>query len=307
MLKSFSLKILLCLVLLGLWALPVFGQGKTGWAVGGSKKIDGDTIAIFLKPVLIGCWMLNSVMFDSDGSLRYKLLLKKPFSQNPSLELSPMSSKKRYKYNFYPVANGYEVILADSAMTRPESAYFTFSLGYEGSIRVTGVDDGVNKFFVDNEYDVVRKQIKHIDYMREDFPDTFFPFTITGGFCDLLLDTLNTFDKILILSSEFPPPLSGLDSLSEQVGEIFSICAYPSVSNLKGLGNILVIGYAHSDLKKNPESCLRIFKWNEAYNQWECIGGDVSGEHGVVVAHIQSLGIYGVFTTSLSCDDTIGN
>jgi hypothetical protein len=241
---------------------------------------DGDSVEVVLRTVQGDYHMINGGEFEAGNSFSYNLRLNRSFSQNPSLEFySP--SGQIYNYIFSPVTNGYEVSISDS-------------LGSSGMFSVMAVDDSGYTFFVNNTYTIAT------------LSDSFFSPQIYGpeGACELSLDTLNTsFQKTLILSSDFPPLLNGLDSLVEQGGAVHSISAYPNISNLNGVNNYLVIRYSDIDLKNSPETNLKIFKWREASNQWEWMGGVVDTMRNEVTSPIQSLGIYAAFTTSLMRGD----
>ena len=237
---------------------------------------NGNTIVAILRAIKGNYLMLNSGWFQGENSFRYSLQVNKSFSQNPSLELyNPYN--QMYTYVFSPVTEGYESIVGNS-------------LGSDGMFSVIAVDDSAYTFFVNNRYTVT-------PVLDSSFvPEIYGP----QGSCILNLDEDNSsLHKILILSSDFPPLLNGLDSLVEQGGEVHSISAYPNLSSLAGVNNYIVIKYQDVDLKSSSETSLKIFKWNETSNKWEFIGGTVDTTGNEVVCSIHSLGIYAAFTTAL--------
>lgn len=56
--------------------------------------------------------------------------------------------------------------------------------------------------------------------------------------------------------------MNGLEPDVEKGGAIHSISTYPKIAEVNG-NNYITIRYADSDLKKNSESNLRIFKWSD--------------------------------------------
>ncbi|KPL02784.1 MAG: hypothetical protein AMJ90_04845 [candidate division Zixibacteria bacterium SM23_73_2] len=245
---------------------------------------DGDTIEAVLRTVKGHYLMLNRGWFDDENSFGYDLRTNVSFSQDPDLEFyTPYG--QMFEYEFSPVSNGYQVTVTDS-------------LSSNGIFSVIAVDDSGYVFFVNNGYTVTR------------FSDSLFIPDIYAhqGALNLHLDELNTsFQKIAILSSDFPPLLNGLDSLAEQGGGVHSISAYPDISSLSGEDNYAVIRYADTDLKNNPEASLKIFKWSQSSSRWECIGGAVDTIRNEIVVSVQSLGTYAAFTTSVMCGDVNGD
>jgi hypothetical protein len=241
----------------------------------------GDSTEIILRKVQGNYKMNNRAVFEAENSFRYHLQTSKSFSQNPGLEFHP-GDGQLHNYNFAPVSGGYETIINDP-------------LGPKGLFSVIAVDDSGYSFFVNNNYTTT-----HLS-------ESLFSPQIYGpeGACELILDTLNTssFQKIVILSSDFPPLLNGLDSLVKQAGAVHSISAYPNISSLSGLNNYLLIRYSDSDLKTASESSLKIFKWNESSNQWEFVGGNVDTTKNEVMECINGLGTYTLFATALMRGD----
>jgi hypothetical protein len=234
---------------------------------------NGDSMIVVLRSVQGNYKMNNGGLFESENHFTYNLRVNRFFTQNPTLEFySP--SWQIYNYNFSTSLNGYEVTLDDS-------------LGSNGMFSVIAVDDSGYSFFVNNSYTVTY------------FSDSLFSSRIYGpqGACELGVDALNTsFQKIFILSSDFPPLLNDMDSLVEQGGAVHSICAYPNISSLNGLNNYLIIRYSDVDLKNSPEMSLKIFKWNETSHNWGVLCSKVDTTRNEVTAPINTLGIYGAFT-----------
>lgn len=252
----------------------------------GSYRIsaNGDTITAVLRTVKGYYQMLNSGWFESENVFRYSLQVNSSFGQNPSLELyTPY--KQMYTYNFSAVTDGYEASAGNA-------------LGSDGMFSVIALDDSAYTFFVNNRYTVTSVY------------DSLFNPEIQGPQAGCMLnlgEDNSSLQKILVLSSDFPPLLNGLDSLAEQGGGVHSISAYPNTNDLSGINNYILIRYSDSDLKNGTEASLAIFKWDENLDEWEWKGGEVDTIRNEVVAAVQSLGTYAAFTISLLRGDVNGD
>jgi hypothetical protein len=243
---------------------------------------DADSVDIFLKAVQ-GDYPLIHAISLSTGTPEYILYTSQPFSENPSLELHPDDNPVQ-TYTFQPTPTGYSVSIPDDMRNL-------------GMFTLLALDDSSSTFFVNTSYS---------------FTDSIDTSTIAqvvgpGGECDLYLDSLNSgLEKVSVLSSPYPPLRTGLDPLSEQAGEIFSLSSYPSGTLLGS--NSLIIHYADSDLRSQPEATLEIFKWNESLLAWELLcGGFIDTVRNFVGTSIDSLGVYAAFTTGYLRGDANGD
>ena len=265
----------------------LFGQGQLGKSGVSDfrnlyvSSLNGDTLDLFLRAVQ-GEYPLIFTTSLATGTLEYMLYTDQPFSANPTLELHPDDAPNQ-SYTLQPTVNGYSISVPDSTSV-------------SGMFTMLALDDSAFTFFVNTPYFLTQ------------MTDTSFLRIITGpqGGCELYLDTLNTnLEKILILSSSYPPIRTGLDPLSEQAGEVYSLSSYPGGPLLGS--NTLIIRYADSDLKTQSEATLEIFKWNESLQKWEELCGFIDTEHNIIGAAINSLGIYAAFTTGYLSGDANGS
>ena len=246
---------------------------RTSWA--------GDSLDLFLKAVE-GDYPLLYSTFLSTGTPEYVLTASNMFSSNPTVELHP-DEGTTHSYALQSTPTGYSVVIPDD-------------MGSSGRLTLLAVDDSASTFFV------------HTAYCLTEIVDTAFARVVRDlqGGCELYLDTLNSsLEKVLILSSPYPPIRTGLDPLSEQAGEIYSLSSYPSVALLGS--NRIVIHYADSDVDSQFEATLEIFKWNENLQKWQELCGFIDTDNNIVGASINSLGIYGAFTTGYLRGDANGS
>jgi hypothetical protein len=271
---------------LGSSAIVIEGKGKRGWLFGEGQigksglssfqntyrsSLDGDSLDLFLRAV-IGDYPLIHATSLSTGTPEYVLYASRLFSANPTLELRSDGNPAQI-YTLQATPTGYSVSIPDE-------------IGISGMFTSLALDDSAYTFFVNTPYCLTQ------------IVDTAFAGILIGpqGGCKLYLDNLNSsLEKILILSSPYPPIRIGLDPLSEQAGEVYSLSSYPSGSLLGS--NSLIIRYADSDLHTQSEATLGVFKWNETLQMWESLCGFVDTLNNVVGASINSLGVYAAFTT----------
>ncbi len=244
----------------------------------------GDSAHIVLLPVEGDFRMNNRCTFTAEDAVNYRLAVNSPFAENPALELYTPSGTV-YSYGLSPVTGGYETGVGDP-------------LESDGIFTVTAVDDSGHTFFVNNSYTITV------------LPDTLYVGDIYGpeAGCVLTLDSLNTsVEKVIVLSSFYPPLLDGLDDPVIQGGAVHSIAAYPDMTPLAGEDNHLVIRYSDDDTNGNPETDLKVFRWDESLGRWEFVGGHVDTILNEVVTCIHGLGMYALFTTSAIRGDADGN
>ena len=276
--------------------IVIVGKGEEEWLFGEGElpksgvsrfanayrtSLDGDSLDLFLRAV-VGNYPLIYGTSLSTGTPEYILTTTQPFSANPTLELHP-DDYPDHNYTMNPNPTGYSSSIPDS-------------MGSSGMFSLLALDDSSYTFFVNTPYSFTQ------------IIDTSFIDVVIGpqGGCELHLDNLNTnLEKILILSSSYPPIRTGLDPESEQGGEIYSLSSYPSVALLGS--NNLIIRYADSDLLTQSEATLEVFKWNESLQKWEELCGFIDTENNIIGANINSLGIYGAFTAGYLRGDANGS
>jgi len=265
-----------------LYGEGVLGKsGVSGFHNRYRTSLDGDTLNISLVQVH-GSYPLIYTTSLSTGEPEFIIYTVQPFSDNPSLELHPDENPEQI-YTLQPTPTGYSTSISDS-------------MGNLGRFTLLASDDSAYTFFVNTPYCLT------------EMDDTTFPDEITGphGGCELHLDTLNSsLQKVIILSSSYPPIRTGLPPESEQAGEIYSLSSYPGIALLGS--NTLILHYKENDLQTQPEATLEVFKWDEDLQTWEELCGFLDTEHNIIGANINSLGIYGAFTVGYLRGDANGS
>ena len=95
---------------------------------------------------------------------------------------------------------------------------------------------------------------------------------------------------------------TGIDPAALQAGDVHSLSIYPN--NVLTGENSFTIRYDDDDITGgtaafSDQSSIRIFRWNDAAQQWEIIGGEVDTAHNEVTALLTQTGTYAAFTTEL--------
>jgi len=185
---------------------------------------------------------------------------------------------------------------ASSSVTGGYEASIADTLGNSGMIRVLARDNAAHDFFFTSKYGL--GLVNHDSMVTKIIgPD--------GG-NELTLDTLNTtIDSVIILSSPYLVPLTGLSEDVAQGGQTHSTAVSPDVA-LTGV-NSITIWYNESDLDVGngfvgDESDLQIYRWNDQTLQWDIIGGYVDTSFNYVASAITELGTYAAFTTNIVTD-----
>jgi hypothetical protein len=185
------------------------------------------------------------------------------------------------------VSIGSDTISAQMADTLHEYAA-SLSIPYESGIKVEGEDASGKRFFFRLDYSNSSRETlsEGLDIYSRD------------GSCLLTLDSSNVpLGSVGILSSRYPVPRTGLDSISRQGGPAYSIATLPERSVLAG-GNILTLRY-WQPLSPALELSLRVHRWNEVSHFWELVGGVVDTGRNEVQVGITRTGVYTLFTTNI--------
>ncbi len=238
---------------------------------------EDDSLSLSLKVAHGDFQAVASCSFATADQLNYGLTVNKLYQQDPILEVHPESAPPT-RYGLTTLSSGYETSVGDS-------------LHSTGLFSLVALDDSSDTFFVNTSYTVTH------------LPDSSHNLDISGpgASCELILDTLNSsFQKILIISSDFPPLQNGLGTPVEQGGAAQTICPFPNDVELNGPNNFLVLRYFDSDLQNNPETSLRIFRWNQNLGQWELMGSQVDTSRNEVTTQINTFGTYAAFSTCVA-------
>jgi hypothetical protein len=179
------------------------------------------------------------------------------------------------------------VPLADSSAWREYASHLPFSSG-TGVFRVEAIDAAMTPFFFRTGYTGISREM--IAMSQELFS--------ADGALRLDLDSANLpIDRLSILSSWYPIPRTGIDTLASQFGPAWSIAMMPSNITFFG-SNTLTLRYDEIDPFAHERS-LRIHHWDDGQGKWELIGGTLDTAHHEVSATITRTGIYALFTTML--------
>ncbi|MFH1701742.1 MAG: hypothetical protein ABIE07_14295 [Candidatus Zixiibacteriota bacterium] len=163
-------------------------------------------------------------------------------------------------------------------------------LSNSGTFTVKAIDSTETEFFFNAQY-----IIEDADSVITSSVNT-----VSNGCCGFTIDVVNSIEKIMILSTEYPVIRDGLDSTSLQIGQTHSLSIYPAVS-LKGNNQISI---RYNPLKIpgaemaacQMESAIQLFHWNQSISQWELIGGEPDTLLNIISTDIFEPGIYAAFT-----------
>ncbi|MFZ5979163.1 MAG: FlgD immunoglobulin-like domain containing protein [Candidatus Zixiibacteriota bacterium] len=196
------------------------------------------------------------------------------FSSAPEVEIRPDGGSASV-YSLSEEMTTYTTNLADS-------------LGLSGSLLVWGIDDSGFVFPATADYlTAVKSQHLIGPYGgAEVYPDT----------------SATLLDRILMVSTPYPPVRTGLSDYAIQAGRIHMISYLPEGSSAEAA---LIIRYDDNDLKvttqiTGDESSLRIYKWTS--NTWLEVGGRADIIQNTVYGTITGDGVHAAFTTQIITD-----
>jgi len=256
--------------------------GKSSLGMGASLSPAEDSVELVLYEV-DGYFPMICNASIASGSVTYSIQAPiQPLPAEPEVELIP-SHGGVHTSAAPSVTGGYEASITDS-------------LGNSGMIRVLAEDNSAHTFFFSNKYE--------LGVVNHDSVAT--KLSGPDGGSELTLDTLNTgIDSVLILSSPYLVPLTGLSEDVAQGGLAHSVAVSPEVA-LAGV-NSIAIWYNEGDLDVGngfvgDESDLQIYRWNDQTLQWDIIGGYVDTSFHYVATAITESGTYAAFTTDIITD-----
>jgi hypothetical protein len=257
--------------------ITLSGPGRAGKSVA-EYSFSGDSVRIHLRPVA-GDYPLLCGITLSDNSATYRLRRAKLFSSDPTIELCTENGSKSSS-TFFELQGSY-----GSAALR--------NLGSSGTFTISAVDDSARVFFINTPYTV----------HQADSSSSCWKINGPDGLSEVFIDSANgPVRRGMILSTSYPIIRTGLDKEAIHVGETQTVSFYPDVS-LRGRCSI-TIHYEDNDLGagsgiRGDESSIQIFRWNDAKESWELVGGDVDTSNDLVRALITGAGVYGAFSTRL--------
>ena len=265
-------------------------DGSSRTSTTASLSAPGDSLTMILKPVqgyypLVCQATLNGAGWD------YGMFFERAFSQYPQYEIG--TEKGDHVSGYFTAGT--------SSYGTPVADYLTST----GSATVWATDDSAQAFFFETPFAVMditsSAQLKKVIGPE--------------GSVVAWIDTLNVgIQRVMILSSPYPPMLRGLDSGALQGGRTHSISCYPDMG-LAGANSISIL-YTDDDLKNGSglfvgsESTLRVYRWNTTEEQWILVGGSVDTVRNLVAASVTLSGTYGAFTlysNSSCCTGPRGN
>ena len=164
-------------------------------------------------------------------------------------------------------------------------------LGSQGEITIWARDDENAEYYFPTSY---RKTVIAEGQTSAEIADL-------SGRCLVEIDSLTTAGDVVLLTSSYPIPASGLEEHSQQGGDTYSLTACPE--DLLSVATLLTIAYDERDLETGfeeltGEHMLRMFRWDEGTLQWSQVGGHVDTLSNRVIARVDQAGTYAAFTTS---------
>jgi hypothetical protein len=257
------------------------GSGVSRTRSQSTASATGDSVTLSLRPVAGDYPMVCDGQLSVNG-WTYGLWFDRALSQAPQLDI--ITDQGGLVTSIFTAGtNSYGSPVADY-LTTP------------GKATIWAVDDSSHTFFFSTPFEV----------MDISSPTQLQKLIGPEGDAVVRIDSLNSgILRTMILSSDFPPLLNGLDPDAIQAGRTHSLSAYP-VDQFTGANNIS-FKYSDDDLKSSSgavmddEATLRIFRWNPSGLQWELVGGFADTASNTVTAPIDQSGVYGAFTTIGDC------
>ncbi|MCX6834966.1 MAG: hypothetical protein NTW07_07515, partial [candidate division Zixibacteria bacterium] len=257
------------------------GSGVSRTRSRANASATGDSVTLSLRPVA-GDYPMVCEGSLSDNGWTYGLWFDRALSQAPQLDIIP-DQGDLVSSIFTVGTDSYGAQVAD---------YLTLP----GKATVWAVDDSSNTFFFSTPFEV----------MNVTAPKQLQKLIGPAGEAVVRIDSVNSsIQRAMILSSAYPVLMSGLDPDAIQAGRTHSLSAYP-VDQLLG-SNSISLSFSDNDLRDQneavpgDEASLRIFRWNPSVLQWELVGGNVDTALNTVTASISQNGVYGAFTTVVTC------
>ncbi len=264
---------------------PGSGFSRTGSQ--SAASVAGDSVTLSLRPVAGDFPMVCGGQL-SDNGWTYGLWFDRGMSQYPQLDIV--------------TDQGDFVTSTFSAGTNSYSTQAAEYLTVPGKATVWGVDDSSETFFFSTPFEVTNITT----------PRQLQKLIGPEGEAIVRIDSSNSgIQRAMILSSAYPPWLSGLGAGAIQGGKTHSLSTSP-FNSLFG-SNSISISYSNSDFRDasgvtlGDESTLRVFRWNPTVLQWQLVGGDVDTALNTVTAAITETGVYGAFTTTSCCIGRVGD
>ena len=251
------------------------------WLSGLVAPSTDDSVVLELQPVQ-GSFPMICEGRITDTGWEYALTIERPFSSEPQFDMATESGLV-LSTQFESDANGYVTQMPDTAMVT-------------GMAIVHALDDASQTFFLVTPFaftDVqAASQLLHL--------------TGPGGSVVASLDSSQSgLHTVLIVSSAYPVPMTGLAPDAVQVGDAHSLSVPPGIT-LTG-SNSTSIYYAESDLApisgyRVNETDLAVYHWNTGAGQWELVGGLVDTTLNIVATSITETGVYALFASQIPVD-----
>ena len=257
------------------------GSGVSRTRSQSTASATGDSVTLSLRPVAGDYPMVCDGQL-SDNGWTYGLWFDRALSQAPQLDI--ITDQGDFVTSIFSVGTdsyGSEV-----------AGYLTVP----GKATIWAVDDSSNTFFFSTPFEVTDitapKQLQKL--------------IGPAGEAVVRIDSVNSsIQRTMILSSAYPVSMNGLDPNAIQAGRTHSLSTYPADLFLGS--NSISLSYGDNDLKDHngavlgDEASLRIFRWNHSVLQWELVGGFADTASNTVTASISQSGVYGAFTTVVTC------
>ena len=120
--------------------------------------------------------------------------------------------------------------------------------------------------------------------------------SVNGDFNAEISDSVASFSKVLILSSNFPVPESGLEESSIKVSDAHAL-QYEFLDESSSFS--VNISYDEGFLETSEEELsIKIFRWDTNEGRWKQMGGQADTLLNVVSVTVAEPGIYAAFTST---------
>jgi hypothetical protein len=225
--------------------------------------VDGDFNAVF-HPEL------------TESSVEINLEAVQQFNIIPELRVFAGTGDS-YSYSFSQNGNDYSHETVDD-------------ISNEGVMMVETEDLSSNAFFFTGDYSI------------REFADTSTGDGLFGGDSPISIfaDSIGgLIARAMFLSTDYPPPVNGLEESYIRVSDVYSVALYPEIE-LPGSSGIS-ISYSEQLIGSSlDELDVRLFRWDYSSEQWILMGGTVDTVINKVSAVIDSSGTYAAYLTDIA-------
>ncbi|HAC14670.1 MAG TPA: hypothetical protein DCE78_01815 [Bacteroidetes bacterium] len=268
-----------------------------GYVVGDKVEATGTSENISVLKILNASddvvWYSGELESDSDELILYKASGIKPVL--PELRLSSegfgveivtetvISAIPDVLVEYNDISEEANLSLTDNGLLISHAANESQS----GSIKVSTLDASNTPFFFRTYYEYsISSDVDLITQVSSN----------NSNFSATLTDSEHIFDRVFILTSDFPVPTSGLEENSRKVSPAFGF-----IYEMDDIDAEIDLEIRYSELNldhPDNELTVKIFRWDSNVTQWKQMGGQVDTTHNVVSVGVAEPGIYAAFTST---------